>query len=226
MPSFAETCAELSNVDTAGFRELHADAVRARVLKNMTPLQTSIVTMHMALKEWVSCKEEADSMVHHMDKPGPHFLDDFKRDTILNLRGVHYEAREGIKAVTLKEAMYEEQGPGKPPLLYSKTLIFVGVAGAGKSELIHGLCRECCQRRQKTRYGMSGSIDPYGLMTKSGMIKELGAIGLYDFEMKAKLDHWLSMEEAKGMLYVKERAHIGARYHQAVFYELVPRFWA
>ena len=48
-------------------------------------------------------------------------------------------------------------------------------------------------------------------MTKSGMIKELGAIGLYDFEMKAKLDKWLSREEAKGMLYVKERAHIGAR---------------
>ena len=58
------------------------------------------------------------------------------------------------------------------------------------------------------------------------MIKELGAIGLYDFEMKANLNNWLSMEEAKGMLYVKERAHIAARYHQAVFYELAPRFWA
>ena len=34
------------------------------------------------------------------------------------------------------------------------------------------------------------------------------------------------MEEAKSLLYVKERAHIGARYHQAVFYELVPRLWA
>ena len=73
---------------------------------------------------------------------------------------------------------------------------------------------------------MGASIAPYGLMTKSGMIKELGAIGLYDFEMKAKLNNWLSMEESKGMLYVKERAHIAARYHQAVFYELVPRFWA
>ena len=28
------------------------------------------------------------------------------------------------------------------------------------------------------------------------------------------------------MLYVKERAHINARYHQAVFYEFAPRFWA
>ena len=91
---------------------------------------------------------------------------------------------------------------------------------------MHALCRESCQRRQKSKYGMSASIDPYGLMTKSGQMKELGAVGLYDFEMEAKLDNWLGVEESKGILYVKERAHIGARYHQAVFYELVPRFWA
>ena len=73
---------------------------------------------------------------------------------------------------------------------------------------------------------MSGSIDPYGLMTKSGKMKELGANGLYDFEMKAKINNRLSREEAKNLIYVKERAHIGARYHQAVFYEFVPRIWA
>ena len=73
---------------------------------------------------------------------------------------------------------------------------------------------------------MSASIDPFGFMTKTQVIMELGAIALYDFEMKAKLNQWLSMEEAKSLLSVKERAHIGARYHQAVFYELVPRFWA
>ena len=63
-------------------------------------------------------------------------------------------------------------------------------------------------------------------MTKSGKIKELGAIGLSDFELKSKINNRLSIEETKGLLYVKERAHIGARYHQAVFYEYVPRFWA
>ena len=163
----------------------------------MTPLQTAIVTMHASLKEWVNCKEESDEMVFHTDKPGPHFLDDFKRDTILNLRGVHYEMREGIQAVTLKDAMYELQGPSKPPLTYAKTLIFAGAPCAGKSELAHGLRRECCQQRQKTKYGMSGSIDPFGLMTKSGMIKELGAIGFYDFELKARTGLPLSREEKK-----------------------------
>ena len=86
MPSFEEVCDELAKTDTAGLRALHANALKARAEKNMTPLQTSIVTMHAALKEWVNCKEESDEMVFHMDKPGPHFLDDFKRDTVLNLR--------------------------------------------------------------------------------------------------------------------------------------------
>ena len=58
---------------------------------------------------------------------------------------------------------------------------------------------------------LGASIDPYGSMTKTGLIKDFGAIGLYEFEMKAKLGSWLSVEEAKGMLYVKERAHTGAR---------------
>ena len=54
----------------------------------------------------------------------------------------------------------------------------------------------------------------------------LDAVGLYDFEMKSKINSRLSCEEANNLLYVKERAHIGARYHQCVFYEFVPRIWA
>ena len=73
---------------------------------------------------------------------------------------------------------------------------------------------------------MTASIEPYGLMTKSGKMKELGAVGFYDFELKAKINNRLSTEKKKGFIYVKERAHIGARYHQAVFLEYVPRFWA
>ena len=73
---------------------------------------------------------------------------------------------------------------------------------------------------------MSDAIDPYGLMTKAGRVKDLGAIGLYDFQLISKLNNHLSREEVKSLLYVKERAHIGARYHQAVFYEYVPRLWA
>ena len=166
MPDFDEACAELWKIDTAGFRALHANALKAKALKRMSPLQTAIVTYYTDLKEWVNCKEEADAMVFHMYKPRPHFLNDFKRDTVLNLKGVHFEMRGGIQTITLKDAISKEQAPGKPPLLYANTFIFVGAPSTGKSEFIHGVCRECCQRRGKQKYGMSASIDPYGLMTK------------------------------------------------------------
>ena len=56
-------------IDTTSFRALHANALKARALKVMSPLQTAIVTDYTDLKEWVNCKEEADAMVFHTDKP-------------------------------------------------------------------------------------------------------------------------------------------------------------
>ena len=226
MPDFAEACEELSAIDSAGFRELHANAIKAKKYKRMTPIQDAILAYTGDLKEWLACKEDAESMVFHMGNPGPHFLDNFKRSMVLNLRGLHCEMNSGILTTTLKDAISRPQAPGKPPLCYAKTMIFVGKPSTGKSELVHGLCREFCQRHGKDKYAMSGSIDPYGLMTKCGKMKELGALGLYDFEMKSKINSRISCEEAKGLLYVKERAHLGARYHQCIMYEFVPRFWA
>ena len=77
----------------------------------------------------------------------------------------------------------------------------------------------------KRKYALSASIDPYGHMIIAGIMNDLGSIGLYDFEMKANRDR-LSMEEAKGLLYVTENGHVSARYHEAVFPENVARFWA
>jgi hypothetical protein len=226
MPDFEDACNELSGVDTASFRAIHANALKARKYDRMTPLQEAVVTYTADLKDWLACKEDAESMIFNMSSSGPHFLNNFKREMILQLTGIHYEPGGGILKTTLKDVISKQQTPTKPPLCYSKTMIFVGRASTGKSEFVHGLCREFCQRHGKDKYGMSGSIDPYGLMTKSGKMKELGAIGLYDFELKSKINNRLSCEESKNLLYVKERAHIGARYHQAVFYEYVPRLWA
>jgi hypothetical protein len=226
MPDFEVAIDMLANVDMSAFRAMHANALKAKRYERMTPFQDAILTYTGDLKEWLACKEEAESMVFRADAPGPHFLENFKKDLVLNLRGVHYETTSGISTTTLKDAISKPQLPGKPPLLYAKTFIFVGKPSTGKSEFVHAMCRECCKRANKDTYAMSASIDPYGLMTKSGKMKELGAVGFYDFELKAKINNRLSTEEKKGFLYVKERAHIGARYHQAVFLEYVPRFWA
>ena len=116
MPDFEDACEQLSGVDAATFRALHANALKARKYDRMTPLQEAIVTYTMDLKDWLACKEDAESMVFKMGDPGPHFLDNFKRNTVLNLRGVHYETGSGILRTTLKDAISQPQTPTKPPL--------------------------------------------------------------------------------------------------------------
>ena len=149
-------------------------------------------------------------MIFKTTNPGPHFLHNFKRDTVFNLQGVHFENDGKIHVTTLRDAISSPQSATKAPLYLTKTLIFVGVSGGGKSEFMHALAREFCQRKNKVCYGFSASIDPYGLMTKTGKIKELGCLCLYDFSLVSRLDHRLGREEIKGLLYSKERAHIPA----------------
>lgn len=226
MPDFEDACELLGEISSGAFNALHANALKARKYKRCTPLQEGILTYTPDLKDWLHAREDAESMIFKTTDPGPHFLNDFKRDTVLGLKGVHFEREGGIQMTTLREAISAPQSATKPPLYLTKTLIFVGRAGDGKSEIMHGLSREFCQRKGKTCYGFSASIDPYGLMTKSGKIKELGCVSLYDFSLTSRLDQLLGREESKGLLYTKERAHVPARYHQAIFYEWVPRMWS
>ena len=74
-------------MDAAAFRAMHANALKAKRYGRMTPLEDAILTYTQDLKEWLACKEEAESMLFSADAPGPHFLDNFKRNLVLKLRG-------------------------------------------------------------------------------------------------------------------------------------------
>ena len=91
MPDYEVAIDMLAKVDTSTFRAMHANALKAKRPDRMTPPQDAILTYTTDLKEELACKEEAESMVFRADAPGPHFLDNFKRDVILNLRGLHYD---------------------------------------------------------------------------------------------------------------------------------------
>ena len=226
MPDFEDACELLKDTSIGDFGALHANALKAKKYKRCTPIQEAILTYTADLKDFMHAKEDAESMVFKTASPGPHFLHDFKRSTVLGLEGVHFESDGSIRVTTLRDAISQPQSVTKPPLYLTKTLIFVGLAGGGKSEYMHALAREFCKRKAKPCYGFSASIDPYGLMTKSGKMKDLGCICLYDFTLVSRLDHLLGREEVKGLLYTKERAHVPARYHQCILYEWVPRVWS
>ena len=78
MPDFEEAVERLANVNAAAFRAMHANALKAKRYGRMTPLEDAILTHTQDVKEWLACKEEAESMLFSADAPGPDSLDNFK----------------------------------------------------------------------------------------------------------------------------------------------------
>ena len=227
IPTFEEFCDIFMRecYDTSKYTAMHANAKRAAVMKSSTPFQVGLLAMHADLKSYIDLQEQAAAMTKLMAEPGPHFVNDFIAQRTLGLRGVVYDPAIGISATTMRAALYEKQSVTRPPLYVDRTIIFVGPSGLGKTEYAIGLAREFCNRRGSDRYVHSGSIDPLGIMTKSGSLKLAGAVILDDFALISRLDTRLNEEEVKQLLYTKQRAHVGARYHQAVLREHVARIW-
>ena len=231
IPLFEEAMEALKGASSGDLAALTANAKRAKVMKQATPLQMALLIYWREMKDEIKGREDSEAMVFDVRKKGPHFLDNFDRPKILAMRGVHCEraanGRMKIMKVSFRDAMEKPAAPGKPPLYLLKTLIWNGEAGCGKTEFVHGVARECCKRKQKDVYSCASSLCPLGIMTKSGRTKDLGAICFEDFEMRTRGGtHCLTREEKKSLLYVKQRAHYHAFYHQAILPEFVPRLWS
>jgi len=181
--------------------------------------------MDKDLHEYLKDQSQCEAMVFKMKDDGPDFLADFEQTRVLNLKGLTWNPRSRkIDAVKLEDVLWG-QGP-YAGAYRERTLCFVGREAEGKSTFIHALAREMCKRSRKDEYAYGGSIDPYGLLTRSGSMHKMGCFCFSDFELRSKLSERLSMEDVKQFLFVEERASIGARYHVAVFPEHVPRLWA
>jgi len=225
--SFEQVCEMLKDETASTFNALAANALLAKRRKEETPLQWVINTCEAKILNWIKAREQASTMIKDPNMPGhTHFLDNFDKEKVLNLKGVHYEVNQGILHTTLRDAISTPVARGVPALYLKKTLIFVGKAGMCKSELVMGLCREFCQRNGKGKYGYSNGIDTYGVMTQTGKINELGAIGLYDFELRSRGNQRITEEQAKAFILVAEDATIPAMYYPAQFQKLVPRVWS
>ena len=200
--------------------------LRARTLKiKLTPMQIAIDVMGRDIKEYLKDKSDSDAMVYKTSTPGPHFLENFKKGSVLHMKGRTWNPRtKKIDVIELKDILW---GAGPYAGAHrERTLCFVGQEAQGKSTFIHGLAREMCQRTGMEQYAYGGSIDPYGLLTRTGHMNKMGCFCFSDFELKSKLSERLSMEDIKQFLFVQERASIGARHHVAVFPEHIPRLWA
>jgi hypothetical protein len=126
---------------------------------------------------------------------------------------------EETKTCTVKEAL-------TTTLYLKRTLAFIGAGGCGKTQFIRSVAQEICVRKHMDKFVDGQSLDPFGSLTKGGMLTDIGAICLHDFVLKARLDGDLDAQEKKGFLHVEARGHFNARYHQAILPAAIPRLWA
>ena len=181
IPLFEEAVDALGEITIGEFNGLVGNAKRAKTMKSTTPLHKAILCYGPELTTHIKSREDSKPMIFDVRKPGPHFLDNFDREKIKALRGLTADrGADGkyikIREVDIKDAMYNSAGVGKAALYLNKTIIFLGISAAGKTEFIHGLAREICKRAQKDFYGNSNALCPYGVMTKNGRTADLGAV--------------------------------------------------
>ena len=90
---------------------VHANALRAKRNGTADQLQTAILTYPIDMKDILNAMEDATPIVKKLSQPGKHFIEDFIKSEVLNLRGVHLVARGmnyTIETISLKELLWSK----------------------------------------------------------------------------------------------------------------------
>ena len=90
---------------------VHANASRAKRNGTADQLQTVILTYPIDMKDILNAMEDATPIVKKLSQPGKHFIEDFIKSEVLNLRGVHLVAHGmnyTIETISLKELLWSK----------------------------------------------------------------------------------------------------------------------
>jgi energy-coupling factor transporter ATP-binding protein EcfA2 len=186
--------------------------------------QTLVKVSPAQMKEFADHFEQGCQCLRRVDDAAAKtYPRDFAKEVPM-LRGVLWNDNGGIRAVTLEQVLderYEES-----TLAQQRTLIFVGRASCGKTTLLRALAREVSHRAGLEVFAESTALDPFGVMTRAGLTKDIGAVCLNDFDLMTCLNQSFTIEMGKALLDVKDATSFNARYHCATLPAGRPRMWA
>ena len=208
--------------------EIFTNAKLNKHYKCASEFEAGLLAAKDEMKEYIKATLDANQLLRKLNEKGHKKFPDDYNDYCKNLVGRYYDPFDtdnelnGKARTTLIEATGEDTG-----LFLGRVFFFVGKAGAFKTTLLHSLGRDLTYRMQGAFpnvqcYGMSSALDPFGVLTKNDMMKNVAAFMFSDVEMKSRISCWLTPSEVCNFFSVEEEASIPARYNVATFPEFRP----
>jgi len=216
LPDWDETIAELAKLTIDELNVFLANATNHKRQKCETPLEASTLNMEKYIVPYIKKLKESHTMLFKASDGPYRFPQDFV-PTIMDMEGEFWNhIDEELKTMTLREVLSSD-------IMYRRSLIFVGKSGRGKTRMLEAMARRICVKDSYEYYISGTSIDPLGLLTLSGKIRQAGALVLSDFDLVTLQNQQMSKENVKIFFKADEQGGIKARYHEAMMQRGWPR---
>ena len=186
------------------------DARQAKSLKQANRFEHAILVSEVKLRKYVEDTVDSSEMIKSAKEPPGRTTWDNYPQRIKDIKGWYYDVdTQKIKECTMEDYTYN--------ISVDRSAWLIGSAGTGKSELQRVWARFMCRSDNKSQYLEGKSIDPLGLLSRNGMLKEMGVLCLSDFDFKTLQNTRLTMNGIKSLVAVGEVGSCAARYGCAQF---------
>jgi len=221
---FRVACDAVEHYTEEKWREAKSEACRLEKLRRHTPLSAAISCMTQGMNDYLKDKWTSVACVKRLEPlAGEPAYPEYDTDTTAACRAL-VGRRWLPESGEFKEITLHEHQNSKERMLSS--LLLAGPSALGKSTLLHMLAKEACMRRDRDVYAWSKAVDPFGLLTKAGMMKKFGAVCLTDFPMMSCLNTQLDADAMKSLFDVREGGDCPARYHPATWEKRTQKLFA
>jgi len=202
LPAFEELVAEIGDLDKDQMNAYLAQAQLDKDNGEASKVQLGALKVEKRLKSYSESKMAHDMVVFVNEFDGPEYPRDYPD---LDLKGFYWDhvTRKLVK-ITLKELMAS-------PIYWTRSILLIGMAGAGKSDLTRALGKRLTERHGYTEFTFSKNLELMGRLYKR--LDNMGAYCFADIDMIAK-GKKMTAQTFKSFFDVKELGNaIPCNYH-------------